>query len=47
MKFDSIKRIEWKLNPPVSPWWRRFIERLIGVLKNHPYEGSRHNECNK
>ncbi|GBN05766.1 hypothetical protein AVEN_26100-1, partial [Araneus ventricosus] len=29
----SLKRINWKLNPPSSPWWGGFWERLIGMLK--------------
>ncbi|GBO26672.1 hypothetical protein AVEN_7527-1 [Araneus ventricosus] len=29
----SLKKINWKLNPPSSPWWEEFWERLIGMLK--------------
>ena len=29
----ALKQIEWILNPPSSPWWGGFWERLIGVLK--------------
>ncbi|GBO19331.1 hypothetical protein AVEN_82089-1 [Araneus ventricosus] len=29
----SLKRINWKLNPPSSPWWGGFWGRLIGMLK--------------
>ncbi|GFY11809.1 integrase catalytic domain-containing protein [Trichonephila clavipes] len=31
--YGSLKKINWKLNPPSSPWWGGFWERLIGMLK--------------
>ncbi|GFV31350.1 integrase catalytic domain-containing protein [Trichonephila clavipes] len=32
--YGSLKKINWKLNPPSSPWWWwGFWERLIGMLK--------------
>ena len=30
---SAMLQIEWKMNPPSSPWWGGFWERLIGVLK--------------
>ena len=32
-KHLALEGIEWKFNPPSSPWWGGFFERLIGVLK--------------
>ncbi|GFX67684.1 integrase catalytic domain-containing protein [Trichonephila clavipes] len=31
--YGSLKKINWKLNPPSSPWWGGFWERLVGMLK--------------
>lgn len=32
-KFSSIRRIEWRFNPPTASWWGGFWERLVGVMK--------------
>ncbi|KAF2893368.1 hypothetical protein ILUMI_12809 [Ignelater luminosus] len=32
-QYSSARRIDWRFNPPASPWWGGWFERLIGVLK--------------
>lgn len=32
-KIQSVQRIKWKFNPPSSPWWGGFYERMIKMLK--------------
>ncbi|KAJ8966814.1 hypothetical protein NQ317_015806 [Molorchus minor] len=33
MRETSTQRIIWRFNPPSSPWWGGFFERLIGLVK--------------
>ncbi|GBM39184.1 hypothetical protein AVEN_208358-1 [Araneus ventricosus] len=33
-EYASVKKIQWKFNPPLAPWWGGFWERLIGMLKS-------------
>lgn len=32
-KESTVLRIKWKFNPPSSPWWTGFVERLVGSTK--------------
>lgn len=31
--YSTARRIEWRFNPPASPWWGGWWERLVGVMK--------------
>jgi hypothetical protein len=33
MEYASVNKMEWRFNPPLSPWWGGFWERLIGLAK--------------
>ncbi|KAI5753166.1 hypothetical protein M8J77_024212 [Diaphorina citri] len=32
--YSSVKRIDWRFNPPSSPWWGGWWERMMGLVKN-------------
>lgn len=32
-EYSSINNIHWKLNPPASPWWGGWWERIVRILK--------------
>jgi hypothetical protein len=32
-EYAEVSRIQWRFNPPASPWWGGFWERLVGMTK--------------
>lgn len=33
VSYSTVRKMQWKFNPPSSPWWGGWWERLVGVLK--------------
>ncbi|CAG7815247.1 unnamed protein product, partial [Allacma fusca] len=34
-QYSSVRRIQWKFNPPTAAWWGGWWERLVRILKGH------------
>lgn len=43
----NVHRIQWIFNPPASPWWGGFWERLIRILKDYLRRILGQNKLNK